>query len=201
MKRSIIVVPNPILRAKSVAVDLKKDLDLIKKYVKDLEETLEKKTNPKGVGLSAPQIGKNLRVFSTLFPPSANAKDGGRPMDEEKDQAELETYLNPTIVSASKDKTFGPDPEEPILEGCLSIPKLYGPVPRFSWVTLHFWTPKLEEKEAVFHGFFARVMQHEFDHLEGILFTDHIRDLQLPLYEQHGERMTEIDASVINALG
>lgn len=201
MKRPILTVPNPILRAKSVEIDLKKDLPLIQAYIKDLEETLAKKANPKGVGLSAPQIGKNIRMFSSFLPPSNNAKDQDRPTDDEKDDAILATYLNPSIVNISKDKTFGPNPEDPILEGCLSIPQLYGPVPRFSWVTLHFWTPKLEEKEMVFHGFFGRVIQHEFDHLEGILFVDYVRQLNLPLFEQQNKKMIEIDPTIISALG
>jgi len=201
MRKSIIVVPNPILRAKSVPVDMKKDIKLIQKLVGDLEETLEKKEHPKGVGLSSPQIGKNVRVFSTLLPASANEQEHGRPSDEEKEQAVLATYINPEIVKTSSDRTFGPDPNDPILEGCLSIPKLYGPVPRWSWVTLRYITSTQESQEKTFYGFFARVIQHEYDHLEGILFTDYVKKFGLPLYEMRGTKMSEIDASIIDALG
>lgn len=201
MRKSIIVVPNPILRAKSMPVDLKKDLKLIKKLVADLEETLEKKERPKGVGLSSPQIGKNLRVFSTLLPTSANEVDQGRPTDAEKDLAKLTTYINPEIVETSKNVTFGPDAKDPILEGCLSIPKLYGPVPRWTWIKLRYTTPQQEVLENTFHGFFARVIQHEYDHLEGILFIDYIKKYELPFYEMRGTKMSEIDRSIINALG
>lgn len=201
MRKSIIVVPNPILRAKSMPVDFNKDLKLIKKLVADLEETLEKKERPKGVGLSSPQIGKNLRVFSTLLPASANEDGQGRPTDAEKDLAKLATYINPEIIESSKERTFGPDPEDPILEGCLSIPKLYGPVPRFTWVKLRYTSPQQEVFENTFHGFYARVIQHEYDHLEGVLFTDYVKKYELPFYEMRGTKMSEIDRSIINALG
>ncbi len=201
MRKSIIVVPNPILRAKSTPVDLKKDLKLLTKLIADLEETLEKKERPKGVGLSSPQIGKNLRVFSTLLPSSANEDGQGRPSDAEKDLAKLATYINPEIVETSKERTFGPNPEDPILEGCLSIPKLYGPVPRFTWVKLRYTTPQQEVLENTYYGFFARVIQHEYDHLDGILFTDYVKKYALPFYEMRGTKMNEIDRSIIDALG
>ena len=200
MKRPILCVPNPILRAKSFPVDPKKDIGLIKKYIIDLEETLSKKDKPKGVGLSMPQIGKNVQIFSILLPLSMNVPNSGRPPKDEKDELEeepiLATYLNPVIVETSQEFTFGPDPKEPILEGCLSIPAIYGPVPRFTWIRLSYLTPKFETQENTFYGFFGRVIQHEFDHLEGILFTDYILKYKLPLYEMHGKTMKEIDPDI-----
>lgn len=201
MRKTILTVPNPVLRAKSTLVDLKKDMGLVKKHIADLEETLKKKINPRGVGLSSPQIGKNLRVFSTLLPESSNTPENDRPEEEEKDDALLLTYINPEIIETSEETTLGPDPDEPILEGCLSIPGLYGPVPRYTWVKLRYTTPTLETQENVYHGFFARVIQHEFDHLEGILFTDYVLKHKLPLFEMQGSRMVEIDRNIIPALG
>lgn len=201
MAKPIITVPNPILRAKSRPVDTKHELDQVLHIIHDLEDTLEKKRNPRGVGLSFPQIGKNIRVFSTLLPASANSEDGNRPDDEEKEHSILQTYINPEIVASSKDRTFGPDPKDPIFEGCLSIPLLYGPVPRFSSVTLRYMKPDQTEEQNTFYGFFARVIQHEFDHLEGVLFIDHIRQLDLPLYEFRKNHMTEIDKDILAALG
>ncbi|HAV15331.1 MAG TPA: peptide deformylase [Candidatus Pacebacteria bacterium] len=200
MRKSILSVPNPILRAKSIAVDPKKDASLIKKYSADLEETLSKKNKPKGVGLSMPQIGKNVRIFSTLLPPSINVADSGRPPKDDSDDVEgesvLTTYLNPVILETSKEFTFGPNPKEPLLEGCLSIPSIYGPVPRYTWVRLFYLTPDFKTQEGIFHGFFGRVIQHEFDHLEGILFTDYVLKHKLPLYEMHGKTMKEIDPNI-----
>jgi len=201
MRKTILTVPNPILRAKSVAINLEKDLVLIKKHIANLEETLEKKAHPKGVGLSLPQIGKNLRIFSTYLPDSSNTIDQGRPDEKEKIQAKLATYMNPVIVENSKDSTFGPNPDDPILEGCLSIPDLYGPVPRFSWITLRYTTPQFEEKTKKFEGFFARVIQHELDHLEGVLFIDYVLQYELPFFESRKGKMIEIDRNIIRALG
>lgn len=201
MRKSILTVPNPILRAKSIAVDLTKNLDLINKHIANLEETLEKKANPKGVGLSLPQIGKNLRIFSTYLPDSSNTLDQGRPDEKEKEQAKLATYINPEIIENSQDRTFGPNLDDPILEGCLSIPNLYGPVPRFSWVTLRYTTPQLEEETKKFAGFFARVIQHELDHLDGVLFIDYVLRYELPFFESRKGKMIEIDRNIIRALG
>ncbi len=201
MRKSILTVPNPILRAKSVTVNLKKDLDFVKKHIANLEETLQKKANPKGVGLSSPQIGKNLRIFSTYLPDSSNIVDQGRPDEDEKAQAKLATYINPEIVESSKDHTFGPNPEDPILEGCLSIPSLYGPVPRYSWIILRYTTPQLEEKTEKFEGFYARVIQHELDHLDGVLFIDYVLKYEVPFFEFRKGKMVEIDRNIIRALG
>lgn len=201
MRKHILTVPNPILRAKSITVNLEKDFDLVKRHIANLEETLEKKANPKGVGLSSPQIGKNLRIFSTYLPDSSNTLDQGRPNEEEKEQAKLATYVNPEIIESSKDTTFGPDPEDPILEGCLSIPSLYGPVPRCSWIMLRYITPQLEEKTQKFSGFYARVIQHELDHLDGVLFIDYVFKYKLPFFEFRKGKMVEIERNIIRALG
>ncbi|HKY74414.1 MAG TPA: peptide deformylase [Patescibacteria group bacterium] len=201
MSKPIITVPNPVLRAKSRPVDTKHELEQVTRVIRDLEDALEKKRNPRGVGLSLPQIGKSLRVFSTLLPASANTENGNRPDDEEKEKSILQTYINPEIIATAKDTTFGPEPKDPIFEGCLSIPLLYGPVPRFSWVTLRYMKPDMTEEQNTFYGFFARVIQHEFDHLEGVLFTDYIRQLDLPLFEFRKTRMVEIDKDILAALG
>lgn len=201
MKKRILTVPSQTLRAKSVEVELNGDLKYLQKLVKDLSDTLVKKKDPKGVGLADPQIGKNLRMFASYLQPSLNAPNSGRDADEseEHEKSVLKIYINPEIVSYSKDQTFGPDPEEPILEGCLSIPSMYGPVPRYTWITLTYYTPQLERVEEKLYGFTARVVQHEYDHLEGVLFTDYILKLDLPLYEYRNKKMVEIDNAFAKA--
>jgi peptide deformylase len=194
MRKSILTVPNPVLRTKSVA--LAQTTKGLEAHLQNLGETLEKKRNPKGVGLSSPQIGKNWRSFTTLLPDSANNEGGGRPLSPEE-PTHLAIYLNPEILETSKTRTFGPDENDPILEGCLSIPGLYGPVPRWNWVRLQWLTPAFQKQEKIFYGFFARVIQHEFDHLEGILFTDYIKQLDLPIYKPQGSKMVEIDRSIL----
>lgn len=184
------IAPNEILRAKSAAVAPDRKLA---NFIKDLGETLVKHDNPKGVGLSAPQIGKNWNVFVTLLPPH---------MDEEGETADLRVFINPTIIGVSDEMTLGDDEKEPLLEGCLSIPNIYGPVPRHRWVELEFDVMRGDafvKQQEKFNDFFARVIQHEYDHLRGVLFTDYSLKHDLPLYELRGKKMVEIDKSFVKS--
>jgi peptide deformylase len=164
--KKIITIPNQTLRKEAKLVT-KVDKKL-KKFVSEIEDTLTKKRNPRGVGLAAPQIDKLWRIFSMNL-------DG------------IETFINPKIVKKSKDLTFGPDKEDPIMEACLSMPGFYGPVPRNSWIEVEYQSldgEKLIEKKSRFEDFPARVFQHELDHLNGILFTDHSLKYELPVYKE-----------------
>ncbi len=153
--KKIITVPNPKLRQKSKPV--KKIDKKIKQLVKNLIETAKAAEEPKGVGLSAIQIDKPLRVFVI--------KRGNK----------FTPFINPKILWQSKKNLAQVlEKEKLLLEGCLSIPGFYGFVDRpyavkLKWQDLEGKNhqEKFAEKEATF-------VQHEFDHLNGILFTDHI---------------------------
>ena len=86
--------------------------------------------------------------------------------------------------------------KEPYLEGCLSIPKIYGPVLRHQSIKIKFsiinYQLSITEKTSVFSGFPARVIQHELDHLDGILFTDRSIQQELPIYEEQRGKLVEI---------
>jgi len=199
MPSAIITVPNTILRQQNSVVDLENDA-LLKTLSTQLKKTLDDKEDPKGVGISAPQIGKNLQAFATLLPENANTEDFEREdMPEDAEAVSLVVYWNPKILSTSPEKTFGPDPENPIVEGCLSIPKLYAPVPRFSWVELEYVDEQLTKQVKKFHGFAARVVQHEYDHLQGMLFTDYVLQYDIPLYELRKNKFVEIDSTIAQA--
>lgn len=195
----ILTVPHEILRKQSTEVTWDKKTQEI---ANALQDTLFAKENPKGVGLSAPQIGKNKRMYVTWL-----AQDP----EDEPTHEDMIIFINPVITSRSSELTYGPDPEDPILEGCLSIPTLYGPVPRHEWVEVAFETlqrtanseqpavnSKLSAKkrEQRFSGFSARVIQHEQDHLDGVLFTDYSLKYDLPIYEFTGKKMKEIDKKI-----
>lgn len=172
-KLQIIKVPHPTLRKKSVEIKLGEthSPSELRKLVLDLEDTLEKTTKPKGVGLAAPQIDQLWRVFTTKV-------------------EELFTMINPVIIDHSSDQTLGPDKKEPILEGCLSIPRIYGPVPRWQWVEMEYQAldgDKLVRKSKRFDDYNARVVQHELDHLDGVLFIDHSLRLDLPVYQEDAD--------------
>lgn len=158
----ILSVPHEILRKKSTPID--RLTPEVQEQVLDLIDTIKNAHNPEGVGLSFPQISYNIRGFVTYL------------------DKRIKVYLNPTILDIGSEMTFGGTKDRPTLEGCLSIPWLYGPV----------WRPKklkiqaIDEHGAEFSktlsGFPARLFMHEYDHLEGILFTDYTLRDGLPLY-------------------
>lgn len=187
----IITVPHPSLRkrAQTVTAQQKK----LSTFVDQLIETLHKQDNPKGVGLAAPQVDQNWRIFTTLLPPSGAGED---------DPAVPRVFINPTIVDNSPKVTFGPDKNAPILEGCLSIPQIYGPVPRWEWVDVQFQevvNGEFVTKTERFEAFAGRVMQHEFDHLQGVLFTDYSLEYDLPIYKDRSNKLEELDKRILEA--
>jgi peptide deformylase len=188
----IITIPHQTLRrvATPVAAVDKRLLQ----FLDELGDTLWKKDNPRGVGLAAPQVDESLRVFTTLLPESGTRGDG---------DPFLRFFINPIIRDASEEMTFGDNPEEPILEGCLSIPSIYGPVPRHQWISVEFSELNdgldLITKTEQFSGYAARVMQHEYDHLDGKLFIDYSVEHDLPLYKERGKKMDEMTSDMVKA--
>jgi peptide deformylase len=136
------------------------------------------------VGLAAPQVDQLWQVFLT------DIED--RALTESTDP---KVFINPHLVKHSKEHTFGPDPDNPRLEGCLSMPGLYGAVPRWQWIEVEFQSlqdERVVDKKERFDGFQARVVQHEIDHLSGRLFTDYSLELGLPVYREEGKELVEI---------
>lgn len=143
---------DPVLRVK--CTDITEFDTEFKKLVDDMYETMDASD---GVGLAAPQIGKSVRVFmidSTLF-------------DKKKKEGVRMAFVNPIMLSETGEKWF-------FEEGCLSIPDVREDVARCPTITLKYQTVTGEYKEESFEGMTARVIQHEYDHIEGVLFTDHI---------------------------
>lgn len=190
----IITVPHSSLR-KTAPIITKVDKKLIK-FVDQLQQTLRDKKNPAGVGLAAPQVDKNYRIFSTFLPKDTD----DRPEDDSNSVSNI--YINPKIVEHSKELVFGPNPDEPTLEGCLSIPGLYGPVPRYQSIKLEYdqiIDGELKRTNQEFEWFTARVIQHELDHLDGILFTDYSLEYDLPVYAQDDQnnKLIEVDKKML----
>lgn len=174
----IISIPHPALRKQTKKVE--KNTSEFEKFLSEMKDALLVADNPKGVGLAAPQVDSSYRVFLTMI-------------DEE--QKTPQEFINPEIVKHSDKQILGPDPENPRLEGCLSMPGLYGPVPRWNWVEVEFQkikNGKFVTDKQKFSGFHARVIQHEIDHLDGILFTDHSLQYDLPVYIEKGKQLVEI---------
>lgn len=194
----IIKAPNQTLR--TVASPVTNVDKKIIHFVSELELTLKNKDNPKGVGLAAPQVDKALRVFTTQL-----SKDNEN-FEDDDPETQIRHFINPVIKKHSGKQVFGPQRDEPQLEGCLSIPKIYAPVPRFAWVELEFQiikNSKLVGKSERFDDFAARVIQHELDHLNGILFTDYALEYDLPIYlenEQTGKLEETTNRSILETL-
>jgi peptide deformylase len=182
----IITAPHQVLRqkAKQVAVFDKKFFV----FLRQLADTLIKKEQPSGVGLAAPQVGKSISVFAAILGETNQTSQNPR----------IEFFINPIITKTSKKKIKGLINGEDRFEGCLSVPLFYGPVPRHEWIEISYQSITVQDllqhqftlksKKARFSDFDARVIQHEYDHLQGILFTDHILANNLPIYvEKDGQ--------------
>lgn len=189
---SIITVPHPTLRQVAAPItDVDKKL---KQLVAELGQTLKNQREPRGVGLAAPQIDVSRRLFATLLPLNET--------DDDDAIRHLKIFINPEIVEHSSDLTLGSDPENPILEGCLSIPGLYGPVPRWQHITMAYLElidDSLVEKEVALSDYHARVAQHELDHLDGKLFTDYSLEYELPVYREHPQtkKLVEVETDLL----
>lgn len=178
---NIITVPHPTLRQK--AKEIKKVDVKLKQNIELLLDNLVSQHDPDGVGLAFPQINKSIRGFAFR-------------VDDPHEPRGIRVFLNPIIVAHSQQTSLGDDPLQPHLEGCLSIPNLWGPVPRWEWLELHYQVladDRLIDRQDKFDGFLARGMQHEFDHLNGVLFTDHILEHDLPVYLSQNGHMKELD--------
>ncbi|MBM3284050.1 peptide deformylase [Candidatus Gottesmanbacteria bacterium] len=184
----IITIPNPILTtpAGHVKVIDKK----VRQVVEKLKRALINTNNPRGVGLAAPQIGIPLQIFIT------------RPTEK----SAIEVFVNPEIIWQSDKlaEISRPDSQKASvkkdkkLEGCLSIANIWGHLKRPEKVKLRYMdlSGKIQEKE--FYGFMATIIQHETDHLNGILFTQRVLEQKEKLYrieknEKGEEKMVEIE--------
>lgn len=138
----IITIGNPILKNTSEEVV---DFNSIRELCEDMIESLPSN----GVGLAAPQVGQNLRIFVAK-------------LDNVK-----RVFINPKFIEKSDEFIDG-------YEGCLSIPGYLGKVNRHKWVKIGYYTLDKEYKEEVFQDFQARIMQHESDHLDGIVYLEKV---------------------------
>lgn len=176
MRKPIITAPQQILSepAKPVGKIDKK----IRQIIADMKETLLKTENPKGVGLAAPQVGIPLQIFVT----------------KSDDKSAVRVFLNPAITKYSKKTSSAKKPDNRF-EGCLSIPKIWGIVRRSVTITLAYIDEAGAKKTEEFNDFLARIIQHEVDHLSGILFTQRVLEQQSKLYhpviDEKGEEILE----------
>jgi peptide deformylase len=158
MTYPIVIYGHSILR--KVAEEIKEDYPGLNQLIEDLFETMY---YSEGMGLAAPQIGKSIRIFVI----------DGKPVAE--DDPSLADFKK-TFINAHISERCGE--LQPMNEGCLSIPKLREEVMRESHIRINYYDENWQYHDEVFDGYKARIIQHEYDHLEGILFTDKVSPLR-----------------------
>lgn len=165
----IVTVPNEILHAKAnVITSFGRKL---KKLVDDMTTTLIAQKDPEGVGLAAPQIGISEQIF--IMKPTKKGP--------------ITACVNPSIVSivsSPSKKSRSKDDSEAKLEGCLSIPRIWGHVIREETIDVRYQDLDGKWIEKKFSGFEAVIVQHEIDHLNGILFTHRVLEQTGKLYKE-----------------
>ena len=158
MTYPIYVYGTPVLR--QVAKDIDNSFPELQKFIADMFETMY---NSDGLGLAAPQVGKSIRLIVIDGAPL------GKDRPEMKDFKKV--FINAHVIERFGDKvTMG--------EGCLSLPNLHEEVERESSVKIEYFDEKWEHHEEIFTGYKARVVLHEYDHLDGILLTDRLSPLR-----------------------
>jgi peptide deformylase len=148
----IVAYGDPVLRKETAEIDA--DYPKLKELIANMFETMYASH---GVGLAAPQIGLPIRLFIV----------DGEPIDEKNLKGFRKVFINPYIVEEEGDAW---DYEE----GCLSIPNIRENVKRLPRIRLEYQDENFEFHDEVFEGIAARIIQHEHDHIEGILFLDHV---------------------------
>jgi peptide deformylase len=147
----------------------------LKKIIADMDVTLAHTKDPVGVGLAAPQVGLSLQIFLA------------RPTEK----APTLHFINPVIDSVSGQTKKEADEDKKILEGCLSIPNIWGHVTRSQKVVLSYQDVTGKKFTNTYTGFMATIIQHEIDHLNGVLFTKHVLGQNEKLYRSYKNKKGE----------
>jgi peptide deformylase len=173
MKRAILAYGHSILKQKCNNID--KSYPGLQNVISDLWDTMK---NANGCGLAAPQIGLPIRLFvvdsKTTF---ENLEEADREMYFDKDdKGVIETFINAKIVGRSTELWEDE-------EGCLSIPNLSQKIIRHWTITIEYSNKEFEPQTRTFSGATARMIQHEYDHTEGILYLDYLKPLTKKLME------------------
>lgn len=188
----IITAPNPVLSNIAKPVPIKPRFNRgksrhvskvdssVQELVEEMKKTLTATVDPKGVGLAAPQVGRSLRIF--IAKPTSKSK--------------IHVFINPKIILKNKishlitdndrRKMLNENPkklQETKLEGCLSLPNIWGKVERGSSVKIFYMDGQGKNHTKEFTGFISTIIQHEMDHLNGILFPKKVLEQKGILYK------------------
>jgi peptide deformylase len=192
----IVTAPNPILAQSAKPCTVRygaKQISKIDKNVltliEEMKDALLEAKDPEGVGLAAPQVDRSLQLFITKQTPKSL----------------IQIFINPKIASKTKIShlTIASDRVKPLndslkkqsqqkkLEGCLSLPNIWGEVIRDPHITISYLDEKGNPHNRKFKGLFATIIQHEIDHLNGILFPKRVLEQKGTLYKSHKDEKGE----------
>jgi peptide deformylase len=183
----IVAYGDPVLKKEAEEID--KDYPELDKLISDMFETMY---NAQGVGLAAPQIGNSIRLFIVDGSPFADDEDD---QDSEPDPKAVgmenfkKVFINP-IIEEEEGEEWG------FQEGCLSIPKIREEVFRKEKIHVTYYDENWNFHEESFDGYAARIIQHEYDHIDGILFTDHLSPFKRRLLQKRLQVISKGDVSV-----
>jgi peptide deformylase len=167
----ILAYGDPVLR--KIGKEIEKDFPDLQELIDNMKETMK---NAQGVGLAAPQIGKAIRLFLIDASPFAES-------DElEEEEIEFLREFKRVIINAEIIEEDGDD--WIFNEGCLSIPNINEDVSRQDTIKVSYLDENFTQKEETLNGLAARIFQHEYDHIEGVLFTDKISSLKKRLLKK-----------------
>lgn len=152
----VTVFGDPVLR--KTAEPITKEFQDLKGFVQNMFDTMY---NSDGVGLAAPQVGKAVRIFVV----DTNIDD------EEEPEGIVKAFINPEILEKSGDEWV-------MNEGCLSLPEIREDVVRPDTIKIRYQDVDFNFHEEIYSGFTSRVIQHEYDHLEGVMFVDYLNPLK-----------------------
>lgn len=180
----VIAYGDPVLRAECEEVEEGTDMTSI---LKDMRDTMHQAS---GVGLAAPQVGKSIRLFIVDASPFAEEEPEN---EEEAQNFEIlknfkKVFINP-IIEEERGKKWA------FSEGCLSIPGIREEVIRENIVKISYFDEEWNFHEEEYTGVAARIIQHEYDHIEGILFTDHLNPLKRRMLKR---RLTDISKGEVS---
>ncbi len=176
----IVAYGDPVLKKR--AQEIAPDHEGLQELIDNMFETMDAAL---GVGLAAPQIGQSIRLFIVDGSPFAE--------DEEDEKAQSVKDFREVFINAEMLDEFG----EPWVfqEGCLSIPNIREDVQREGSIRIRYFDREWKEHEREFDGYAARIIQHEYDHIEGILFTDHLKPLKRRMLKR---RLSDISKGLID---
>ena len=170
----IIQAPNQVLSKASTPIDPQKIDSNLQAFLKQMEKALDDAEDPKGVGLAEPQVNSSISLFVTKPSPSSK----------------LQVFINPIITSETKlphpnIKKVSKKSKEKKLEGCLSLKDIWGEVKRSDKVEVSYLDEKGVSHNRKFQGLMSVIVQHEIDHLNGILFPKRVLEQKGKLYKYH----------------